>query len=80
VLRQSNLRAYFVVRINVVCPLFFLYKMHELNALRKIFDEEEGEIQARMLMRHIGSGIPNNLHDQAWDVADKMVRALRDEQ
>jgi len=31
-------------------------------------------------MQLIGPGIPNNLHDQAWDVADKMVRALREEQ
>jgi len=56
------------------------HEMHELNALRQLFDEEEGEIQARKLMQLMGPGIPNNLHDQAWDVADKMVRALREEQ
>jgi hypothetical protein len=53
------------------------HEMHELNALRQIFDKEEGEIQAQKLMRHIAPGIPKNLHDQAWEVADKMVRVLR---
>lgn len=55
------------------------HEMYELNALRQIFDEKNGEIRAQELMRHIGPGIPNNLHDQAWEVADKMVHTLREE-
>ncbi len=56
------------------------HEMHELNALRRLFEEESGKMPARKLMRHIGQGIPKNLHDQAWEVADKVVRAMREEQ
>ncbi len=28
------------------------------------------------LQRLIAYGIPSNLHDQAWDIADELVRAM----
>jgi len=56
------------------------HEMYELNALRRLFEEKNGEILAQKIMQHIGAGIPKNLHDQAWEVADKMVRAMREEQ
>lgn len=52
------------------------HEMHEVNALRAIF-AERGAITARELRSLIGSGVRGNLHDQAWDVADAMVRRLR---
>ncbi len=35
------------------------------------------KLLAADLQRLIASGIPGNLHDQAWDIADELVRAMR---
>jgi RHS repeat-associated protein len=53
------------------------HEMHELNALRQIFEDIGGEMRAADLRRFIASGITRNLHDQAWDIADELVRAMR---
>ena len=54
------------------------HEMHELNALRKLFEEGGGQMRADDLYRAIAAGRPGNLHDQAWDVADALVKAMRD--
>ncbi len=55
--------------------------MHELNKLRVIFDESGGAIQAKRLNQLINTrdqgGTKGNLHEQAWDVADELVRKMR---
>jgi hypothetical protein len=51
--------------------------MHELNELRRIFEESGGAISMQRLHNLINPGIVKNLHDQAWDVADKLVLAMR---
>jgi len=57
------------------------HEMHELNALREIFEASGGSIQAKRLNQLIGTraegGLPNNLHEQAWDVADRLVYDMR---
>ncbi|WP_437597398.1 SpvB/TcaC N-terminal domain-containing protein [Sorangium sp. So ce590] len=54
------------------------HEMHELNSLRSLFEEAaDGRISAQRLGQLINPGIKGNLHDQAWDVADKTVQAMR---
>ena len=53
------------------------HEMHELNKLRKIFETSGGEITIRELRNLINPGIPGNLHDQAWDVSDFLVKKMR---
>jgi hypothetical protein len=53
------------------------HEMHELNGLRRLFEEAGGQIRRVRLARLIREGEPGNLHDQAWDVADQWVAKLR---
>ena len=53
------------------------HEMHELNELRRIFEESGGAISMQRLHNLISPGIAKNLHDQAWDVADKLVLMMR---
>ncbi len=53
------------------------HEMHELNELRRIFEESSGAISMQRLHNLINPGIANNLHDQAWDIADKLVLKMR---
>jgi hypothetical protein len=45
--------------------------------LRRIFAESGGALSMQRLHNLINPGIARNLHDQAWDVADKLVLAMR---
>ncbi|MEN7429103.1 LysM peptidoglycan-binding domain-containing protein [Chromobacterium sp. TRC.1.1.SA] len=57
------------------------HEMHELNSLRDIFEVNGGELQAKRLNQLIAprlqGGFEGNLHEQAWDVADKLVYKMR---
>jgi hypothetical protein len=53
------------------------HEMHELNNLRRIFAESGGAMNMQRLHALINPGIAKNLHDQAWDVADKLILAMR---
>jgi hypothetical protein len=53
------------------------HEMHELNSLRRIFEEKGGTMTYRQLHYLISPGIKGNLHDQAWDIADQLVLAMR---
>ena len=55
----------------------FGHEMHELNSLRALFEANGGAMRAGELARLIQEGIPRNLHDEAWDVADRLVNAMR---
>jgi hypothetical protein len=52
------------------------HEMHELNGLRKIFEQRE-TLPAEELGRLINPGHKGNLHDQAWNVADHVVARMR---
>jgi Domain of unknown function (DUF4157) len=53
------------------------HEMHELNSLRELFEKAGGRMRARRLHDLIREGVPGNLHDQAWDVADDLVSRMR---
>jgi hypothetical protein len=53
------------------------HEMHELNNLRHLFEENGGVMTYRKLHYLINPGIKGNLHDQAWDIADQLVTAMR---
>jgi hypothetical protein len=53
-------------------------EMHELNSLRALFEANGGAMRAGELSRLIKEGIEHNLHDEAWDVADRLVAAMRE--
>lgn len=56
----------------------FAHEMHELNGLRRLFDERDGGgITAGELRRLVNPGNRGNLHYQAWEVADRLVLAMR---
>jgi hypothetical protein len=55
----------------------FAHEMHELNNLRRLFEETGGSMTLQRLHYLITPGIKGNLHDHAWDVADKLVVAMR---
>lgn len=52
------------------------HEMHELNGLRKLFNQRE-TIPVEELGRLINPGHKGNLHDQAWTVADQLVVKMR---
>lgn len=53
------------------------HEMYELNLLRRLFEESGGAMTYRRLHYLISPGIKGNLHDQAWDVADRLVASMR---
>ena len=53
------------------------HELYELNALRHLFAASGGQMRAERLRDLIHVGIPRNLHDQAWDVADQLVERMR---
>ncbi len=57
----------------------FAHEMHELNELRRLFEERE-TMSGAALHELIRVGVHGNLHDRAWDVADDLVRAMREQQ
>jgi hypothetical protein len=55
----------------------FAHEVYELNQLRELFAAAQGVMAARRLLELVARGIPRNLHDQAWDVADACVFRMR---
>jgi hypothetical protein len=57
------------------------HEMHELNSLRQIFEAKNGALMAKQLNELIApqnlGGHARNLHEQAWDVADRLVHRMR---
>jgi hypothetical protein len=53
------------------------HEMHELNALRKLFEANGGRLRADELYRLITPSEARNLHFEAWDVADELVLKMR---
>lgn len=56
----------------------FGHEMHELNQLRELFAAGSGSMSFARLFGLTSPGIPGNLHDQAWDVADRLVTAMKE--
>jgi hypothetical protein len=53
------------------------HEMHEINSLRKLFEEAGESMTARDLYYLINPGIKGNLHDRAWEIADELVSNMR---
>lgn len=51
------------------------HEMHELQFLRPLL--ERGNVSIDDYVMHTEPGRPGNLHDQAWDVADRLVDPMR---
>jgi len=71
------------IRRSVLCSdeaivAVIAHEMFELNALRNIFEERE-TIPGPEIIDMVKPGVPRNLHDRAWDAADKLVWTMREE-
>lgn len=53
------------------------HEIYELNNLRALFAAGNGTMVAQRLFQLVEAGIPRNLHDQAWDIADRLVDKMR---
>ena len=53
------------------------HEMHEINALRDMLTER-ARIAGAELIALTEPNHPGNLHDQAWDVGDRLVRRFRE--
>ena len=56
----------------------FGHEMYELDALRDLL--KEGKTTIEDFIGHTCPDKPGNLHDQAWDYADALVKRMRKEQ
>ena len=53
------------------------HEVHEVNSLRPLL--QEGILSIDDYIHHTEPGRPGNFHDQAWDVADRLVDKMRGE-
>ncbi len=53
----------------------FTHEMYELNAIRDMI--RRGGMTIEDFGLHTSAGIPGNLHDLAWDLADRAVLRMR---
>jgi hypothetical protein len=53
------------------------HELHEVQGLKEAFAEAGGWMRARDLKELIRAGKQGNLHDQAWDEANRLVEAMR---
>jgi hypothetical protein len=53
--------------------------LHEIEGFRKIVGRR-GWISMEELIAHHAWDNPGNLHDEAWDIADALVRRMRGEE
>lgn len=90
VMKQGPFKGKLVVRVNegildsdeaIVSTLG--HEMHEINAILKMFDQRDhipiSEIAREINTQQFG-GRPNNLHEQAWDVSDQLIKTMREQQ
>ena len=58
------------------------HEMHEVNSILKMFDQRDSipisEI-ARQINTRKNGGLANNLHEQAWDESDKLIKRMREQ-
>jgi len=53
------------------------HELFEVQALRELFAASAGIMTATRLYGLVERGIVGNLHDQAWELADQLVDAMR---
>ncbi len=54
------------------------HEIHEIEGLRRIYEARGFQpLKALDFHRAVSPGFTGNLHDQAWDVADALVRNRR---
>jgi hypothetical protein len=54
----------------------FAHELYELKRLRAIF-KSGSKLTIESFGQHVQPGVAGNLHDLAWDVADKLVEKMR---
>jgi hypothetical protein len=54
----------------------FAHEMYELERLRPLL--QEGETSIEQFIEHTRAGSPGNFHDEAWEVADALVKRMRE--
>jgi hypothetical protein len=67
-----------VLRSDEAIVAVLAHEMHELHGLRELFSARSGVMSFRRLWDLIRPGVPGNLHDQAWEVADRFVARMRE--
>jgi hypothetical protein len=55
------------------------HEVHEIEGFRRIVGER-GSISFNEFIAHHSLDNPGNLHDQAWEIADALVRRMRGEE
>ena len=55
----------------------FAHEIHEITRLRALFQANNGELRAGEIFNLISPEVSNNLHDEAVDIGDQLVRAMR---
>jgi hypothetical protein len=55
----------------------FAHEVHEITRLRALFEANNGVLRAGEIYNLISPEVANNLHDEAVDVGDQLVRAMR---
>ncbi|WP_009964828.1 hypothetical protein [Verrucomicrobium spinosum] len=59
---------------------FIAHEMHELNKLRKLFEETPGQrMTVERLAKLINAEHDGQLHLEAWDVSDQIITRMRNE-
>jgi hypothetical protein len=67
-----------ILRSDEAIVAVFCHEMYELAELRAIFvSSRKRRLKAEDYGVHVAPGHPGNLHDQAWDAADRTVLQMR---
>jgi hypothetical protein len=54
------------------------HELHEVRGLKMAFAETGGWMRASDFVELIRAGRKGNLHDQAWDEANRVIKAMRE--
>ncbi len=54
-----------------------VHELFEVRGVERAFSESGGRMRARDLLERIRGGKKGNLHDRAWDEANRVVEAMR---
>ena len=67
-----------VLEIDEAIVAVIAHEMYELEELRPLL--LEGKTSIKDIIWHSRPGVPGNLHDKAWDVADTFVERMKGEE
>lgn len=66
-----------VLRSDEAIVAVFAHEVYEIKKLRELFERNDGVLSASRLREATSPDIPGNLHWEAVDFADSIVRAMR---